>query len=193
MSQTSVLAGGQPIGVAGQLADNGPFDIVSGFNEATTQLPFGFGVRQGTSRDMYILPTGTSGGAVPVVGLVSHDFDHSPAGVVDSAGNYSGDLGASGLLQYAKFGVARKGRFLVPVEASPSVNDRAWCRSVATGGGVSSMRGIWRGSPQGTPPLSGSYHVDCSNNGVFRSTAFTAADGTTLVAVMEVDFTSKNT
>lgn len=190
MSQSSINAGGQVIGVPGQLIDSGPHDIVTGFNEETTQMPFGYGLRQGTSADYYKLATGMSSSSQKaIVGVNAFSLDHSRAGAVDSAGHYAGDLGASGLLQYANLQVVRRGRVLVPVEAAVSVEDRAWCRGVATG---NLSPGVWRGVAAGAAdPLGGSYHVNCTNQAVFRTASFTGPDGSTLVAVLECDFTNK--
>ncbi len=188
MSQTSVPAAGQAIGFAGQLADDSDPDLVSGFNQDAAQLPFGFGVRQGSSgtssayEKMYSLPTGFST-VMPIVGAVVHSYDHSPAGAADTAGNFAGDLGASGLLVNSPFELLRKGRLLVPVEQAVRVNDPAWCRGIGTG---ALSPGSWVGTS-----LGGSYHVDCTRQAVFRSASYTAADGTTLVAVLECDFTNK--
>lgn len=186
MSQTTINAGGMSIGVAGQVYDTGPHDIVSGFNEEAAQMPFGHGVRDGSSAGFYKLATGFSG-VYPVVGINVQGWNHMPAVTLNN-GQVIGDQGASGLLQNASLQVGRKGRFLVPVEAAPAVGDGAWCRGVATGNlGV----GLWRGTTRGAAgPLGASYHVDCSKQAVFRTAAFTAADGTTLVAVLEVDFTN---
>lgn len=187
MSQTSVSAGGQAVGNPGEIADTGPRDINSGFNEATTQMPFGYGVRFGSANNYYVLATGFSV-SVPVQGVNLLNANHMPA-ITLANGTVIGDLGSSGLLQYASLQVMRQGRVLVPVEASPSLGDRAWCRGIGTG---SLTPGVWRGAAAGSAPLGGSYHVDCSKQGVFRSTAFTAADGSTLVAVLEVDFVNSN-
>src|SRR5688572_679021 len=109
MSQTSMSAGGQAIGVAGQLADSGEDDILSGFNDASAQMPFGYGVRFSTSREGYVLATGFSN-VVPVQGVNLHGYNHSKAGAADANGNFAGDLGASGLLENADLSVLRKGR-----------------------------------------------------------------------------------
>lgn len=186
MSQTTISAGGQSIGVAGQVADSGDVDSLSGFNDASAQMPFGYGVRFSTNRDGYVLATGFSN-VVPVQGVNMFGHNHQKAGAADAAGNYAGDLGASGLLENAWLSVGRKGRFLLPVEAAPSIGDRLWCRGVATG---SLTAGVWRGAAVGSAPLSASYHVDCTRQGVFISSSFTSVDGTTLVAVAEVDFTT---
>ena len=99
MSQTTVPAGGMALGVAGQIADSGEgIDIVSGFSqEAVNQIPFGYGLMKGPNPDGYQLPTGASG-TVEIVGLSVFSLFHNRAGTVDSAGNFSGDMGASGLI-----------------------------------------------------------------------------------------------
>lgn len=188
MSQTTIQASGQTIGVPGMIADSADvIDIVSGFNPSGgVQLPFGYGLRDnGTNRDQYVLATGFSG-VYPVAGINVFDLSHMRQGAADGAGNFAGDLGGSGIAGPAGIQVGRKGRFLVPVEVAPTIGDGAWCRGVATG---NLGAGIWRSAARGAAgPLSASYHVDCSKQAVFRSTSFTAADGTTLVAVLEVDF-----
>lgn len=186
MSQTTISAGGQSIGVAGQIYDSGPHDIVSGVNEENTQMPFGYGVRDGSARDFYKLASGFSG-VLPIAGINVWSANHQPAFTAPN-GQVNGDMGSSGLLQYASLQVGRKGRYLVPVEAAPTIGDGAWCRGVATGNlGV----GVWRSATRGAAgPLGASYHVDCSKQAVFRTTSFTASDGSTLVAVVEVDFTN---
>ncbi len=194
MSQTTVSAGGQPIGVAGQLADSGIHDIVSGFSqEATNPIPFGAGLRAGTSVDGYLMPTGFST-SLPIEGISVFSYDHNRAGTVDSAGNYSGDMGASGLLPKSSLQVLRKGRVLVPVEGVVRRGDPGFCRGIATGASSNGNVGIWSGTGYGAMSLglaaSPSYHVDCSKRSEFRTGSFTAADGTTLVAVLEVDFTA---
>lgn len=186
MSQTTVSAGGQAFGLPGQPADTMKGrDIVSGFQgETGLQMPFGYALRQNPGvADSYLLATGFSSSAGPIVGLNVYSLAHNRAGTVDSAGNYTGDMGASGLLYKSSLQVARQGRYIVPVEANVLVNDRAYVRGIATG---SFSAGIWAGSGYGA-----SYHIDCTAQGVFRSGTYTAADGVTKVAVLEVDFTNK--
>lgn len=182
--QTTVSAGGQPIGVAGQIADSSDVrDIVSGFSqEASNQIPFGFGVMKGPTPDGYVLPSGASG-TMEVVGLSVFSLYHGYAGAAASDGSNSGDMGASGLLPLASLEIGRKGRYLVPVETAVRNGDRPYCRVVSTG---ALSNGAWVGSN-----LGGSYVRDCTAQGIFRSNTYTAADGTTLVAVLEVDFTGK--
>jgi len=194
MSQTTVSAGGQPIGFAGMVADSGIHDIVSGFSqEATNPIPFGVGLRAGTSPDGYLMPTGFSI-VLPIEGVSVFSFDHNRVGTVDPNGNFSGDMGASGIVPKGNLQVMRKGRILVPVEGTVRRGDPAFCRGIATGASSNGNIGIWSGTGYGAMslgvPASPSYHVDCTKAAQFRSGSFTAADGSTLVAVLEVDFTT---
>lgn len=183
MSQRSVSAGGMAAGLPGQIADsNLVTDIVSGFsNEATVQLPLGYGVAQVAGiADAYQGASGASGG---IAGINVLGLNHMRAGALDADGVNIGDMGASGLLPDASMQIGRKGRFYVPVEHNVRPDDRAFCRIVATG---ALTPGSWVGTNFG-----GSYVKDCTAQGVFRSTTYTSADGTTKVAVLEVDFTNK--
>ncbi len=185
MSQTTILPGGQTIGFAGMIADSYPNpDITSGFNMDTQQIPFGFGLMHqpgAADERAYVLPTGPTGSVV-IDGLSVFDMCHSRGGSVDSYGNYSGDMGASGLLPKAGLQVGRKGRFLVPVESAVVVDDRPFCRIVPTG---ALSQGSWGGTG-----IAG-FMKDCTNQGVFRSATYTAADGVTKVAILECNFTAK--
>jgi hypothetical protein len=193
MSQTTVSAGGQSAGVAGQIADSldGP-DIVSGFNmEATAQMPWGIGVRvqPGSTGDGFLLPTGNTGGPqLDIAGVNVFSHDHHRAANADSAGNFGGDLGSTGLNPKAVLQVLRDGRIWVPVETNVVPGDRAFCRGVATG---TFGQGIWSGTGLVAAGAAPSFHIDCSKQGVFRTATFTAADGSTKVAVLETDFTNK--
>lgn len=187
MSQTTVSASGQPIAVAGQLADTGEGqDIVSGFNtESTSQIPFGFGVRvnPASTGDGFLLPTGFSNVGGDVAGINVFNFNHMKLTGPDASGNYAGDLGGTGLAAKAGMQVLREGRAWVPVQDTVKPGDRAYCVGIGTG---TIQPGLWAGSGYGA-----SYHIDCTKQGVFRSTTYTAADGTTKVAILEVDFTNK--
>lgn len=198
MSQTTVSAGGQSIGVAGQLADSSAGhseDVVSGFNkEGTSQIPFGFGVRvqPGSNGDGFLLPTGFSniGLGFDVAGVNVFGFNHMRSGSADSAGNFPGDLGGSGLLPNATMQIVRRGRVIVPVETAVVAGDRPWCRGIATGS-TSNTAGVWSGTGYNSAGNGSSYMLDLTRNGVFRSGTYTAADGVTKVAILEVDFTNR--
>jgi hypothetical protein len=186
MSQTTISAGGQARYNAGDLADSGLNDNLSGINEETVEMPWGYGLRDGASERGYKLATGFSG-AVPVTGVLARSIA-SQRITFPNGQNNGGNFGGSGLLQYADLRVVHKGRVVVPVEGAVTLGQGAWCRGVATG---TLTRGSWLGAARGAAgPLSASYHVDCSKQAVFRSASFTAADGTTTVAILEVDFTN---
>lgn len=189
MSQTTVVAGGPYTAIAGQLGDASDPSIDSGINAASTEMPFGYGIRDGSGEREYLLATGFSG-VVPIVGVNLHQPNAVPAGVADPLGRYDGNLGGSGLRQYADLDILRKGSVYLPVEAAITKGDRGWCRGVATG---ALTAGSWRGAaPGAAAPLGGSYHVDCTRQVQFRSASVTSADGTTLVALAEVDFVNLN-
>jgi len=182
MSQTSVSAGGQSIGVAGQVSDSGDHDIDTGFNQNSAQMPFGYGVAKGNGERAYALPSGVSG-TIEIAGINVFSHNHVKAGAVDAAGNQSGDLGASGLLQNASMQLGVKGRFWVPVAFAVNKGDRPYCYVIATG---TITQGAWVGSNMGA-----SYVRDCRAQGRFVTGTFTSADGTVSVAVLEADFTNQ--
>lgn len=188
--QTSINPAGQPIGVAGQRIDDGPGDEMSGFSEETVnEIPFGCGVVQGTADDGCKLPS-TSGDNP--CGINEWDFNHMRAGAADDAGNPTGDLGATGLKPKASVNKGLKGRFLVPLDVgvtpTPGVS-RPFLR-FRTDGGSNAQPGTWNIAQDGGTNL-----IDCTRLGVFRSSAFTVPNptgGSTSVAILEVDFTSRN-
>lgn len=184
MSQTTVSAGGQAVGFAGQLLNPQDSLIVSGFSrEATARIPFGGGVMNKAGEERgYLNPTGASG-TMEITGVVGFGYDYARAGALDSANANSGNLGATGVIPAAPINILRRGRIRVPVAYDVRVNDRAFCYVVSTG---TIMQGVWAGTN-----LGGSYVRDCSTQGVFRSATFTSADGVTKVAVLEVDFVNK--
>ncbi len=188
--QTTVPAGGQAMAVAGQLGDASDPSVKSGFNEGTDQIPFGFGVRDGVGERMYILPTGFSG-VLPIAGVNLHSQAHAPAGVADSDGRYQGDLGGSGLLQYATMDILRRGEAWLPVENTVTKGMRGWCRGIATG--PTGTPGLWAGAAPGAAGVGpagfgASYHVDASKQVKFVTGVYIAADGSQAIALAECDF-----
>lgn len=186
MSQTTISAGGQAVGIAGQIADSCDPNIVSGFNkEVTAQIPMGFGVRvaSGIFGDAYVLPTGFSTVGGDVAGISVFSYNHQRVGNPGGDGVFAGDMGGSGLLPNAGLQVMREGRAYVPVQDTVRPGDRAYCVGIATG---TLTQGLWAGSGYGA-----SYHIDCTRQGVFRSGTFTAPDGTTKIAILEADFINK--
>lgn len=198
MAQTTVSAGGQSIGIPGQIADSQDgSDIVSGFNKDTTQMPFGVGIRvqPGSNGDGFLQATGFSGGApgCEIAGVNVFSFNHFKQGAADPLGNFAGDLGGSGLLPNAGLQVGREGRFLVPVEQTVVAGDRAWCRGIATGASsISNTVGQWAGTGYNAAGAGSSYMIDCTRQAVFRSGTYTAVDGVTKVAILECDFTNRS-
>ena len=142
MSQTTITPGGQRVGDPGDEADAGPKDYLSGYNADAAQMPFGYGVAVNTNTGIkYSLPTGMSN-AYPVGGVICRRGNYQPAITLQN-GQVIGNLGASGVLQNGPLNIGIKGRFLVPVEAAVTRDQRAWCRGVATG---SLTQGSWRGA-----------------------------------------------
>lgn len=183
MSQRTVAPNGMAVAIAGQLADTGPHDIVTGFSaEAVNQIPWGHGLRKAASGDPqgHVLPTGTSG-TFEVVGLNLLRSDAMKAGSADADGNFAGEVGSVGLLPKGMLEVARKGRAWVPVEIDVRDGDRAYCRIGPNG--ASGLAGIWAGTG-----VSGM--IDCRKQAIFRSNTIVSADGTTRIATLEFDFTS---
>lgn len=181
MSQTSVSSTGQAVGVAGQLFDNAEVvDVVSGFSEeASAQIPFGVGLKQGAA-DQGVL--NMAGSTDVVAGISVFGYNHMPA----NAAGTIGDLGTTGLLPKAGLQVLRKGRILALLDAgvaSVAVGDRAYVRYSANGGNT--VLGAWSNATDA------GHNTDMTKVGVFVSSMSTAADGTSKLAVLEVDFTNK--
>lgn len=183
--QTTVPAGGMAMAIAGQLGDASDPSVKSGFNEGSVQIPFGYALRDGPTNERgFLLPTGFSG-VLPIAGVNLHGLQHAPAGVADGDGNFQGDIGGSGLLQYAPMDVLRRGQAWLPVENVVTKGMRGWARGIATGTlGV----GVWAGAAVGSQPLGASYHVDASKQVKFVTGVYTAADGSTQIALAECDF-----
>lgn len=183
MSQTSINKAGQPVAVAGQLSDNGEVvDLVSRINaEASAVLPFGIGAKAGTSRNGVNKPSTT---ADVIEGVVVFDFSHQPG----ATGDVDQTQTPPGLKPNAKFNLLRKGRIWVPLDSTVTVitpnSDRTFLR-VVSHVGVGTVVGYWTNvsDPGDT--------IDLTKVGVFVSGLQTSADGTTLIAEAEFDFTSK--
>jgi hypothetical protein len=189
--QLSINPSGQSIGVCGQIIDDaGVVDPVSGFNEETVnQIPFGCGVVQGVADDGVKLPSASTD---KPVGISAWSMWHLPAGINDPSGNPSGDLGTVGLMPRAGVTKFRKGRILVPIDAGISIapQDRPWLR-FRTDGALNTQPGTFSNAQDG-----GSNLIDMTRLGVFVSSIFVVDNptgGSTNAAILEVDFTSRNT
>jgi hypothetical protein len=174
MSQTTVASAGQSIGVAGQVADSGPHDIVSKFSEeASAEMAFGLGVVQGTGANGVLLPSGSGD---KFAGVNVFGFNHMPG--------TNGDLGTTGLKPKAGLQLMRKGRILVKLDKSVTVVspgvDRPYLRYTADGTTNPEVGAFGVASDSGK-------NLDITKNGVFVSGMLTLADGTGHAAILEFD------
>lgn len=179
MSQTSIAKTGQPIAVAGQLSDSHKgTDTVSRFSgEASAVIPFGVGVKPGTTFRKVLLPTASSS---IIEGIVRFGYGHVPG----ATGDLDQTLG--GLKPNAGMDVVRRGRMYVLVDANVTTitpySDRGYCRFESSSGAT--VVGAWRNTDD-------SHVVDCSKAVQFVSPLFTAADGSSKIAEVQVEFTIK--
>lgn len=187
MSQTSISSTGQAVGVAGQVFDNAEVqDLVSLFNTGTASIPFGCGVVVDTSDASGQGCKLPSGSGDSVAGVSAYGANHQRSSSTDGSGNPEGDLDGTGLKQYAGLSVMRKGRILVLLDSgvtsiSPFV-DRGYLRYSANGSNT--QPGAW------AKAADSGHTIDMTAQSVFVSPLFTAADGSSKVAVLEVDFTN---
>ena len=112
MPQTSVNPAGQPQAVAGQVSQAMEgMDIVSRFNaETVTCLAFGTGVKNGTNDHECKILTANS---ETVQGVVKWGNNHTPG----ATGDVDQTATPPGLKPAAGFGLVRKGRVWVAVDA----------------------------------------------------------------------------
>jgi len=176
MSQTSINKAGQPVAVAGQLSDNGEaVDIVSRFNDAATEIPFGTGVKASTSKHGVIQASASTD---VTEGIVVWSRNHQPG--------TNGDLGTTGLKQNAGLQILRKGRIWAQIDAGvvtiTPYTDRGYNRCVSNGGNT--VLGRWSNASDSTNS------IDNTKQTQFVSGLQLAADGTK-IAELEVDFTVK--
>ena len=161
MSQTSISTS-LTIAFAGMLADSGPNDIITRHNsEASAEMPFGVGVKQGVADAAALLPAAQ---ADDIIGVVLHSHAYAKPT----------ELGDDGLKPEAVMSLLRRGRVYVQVEEAVAPGDRGFCRRTA---GAGEQLGAWRASADSTDC------VDCTKQTVFLTTA--SASG---FAVMECDF-----
>ena len=176
--QTSINPAGQPIALAGQLAETREAcDIVSRFSEeSSTCIGFGLGVKPGTGEQGVKLPSATSD---KVVGLVKHGFNHTPG--------VTGDLNQTatppGLKPKSGLELVRRGCVWAQIDVgisaiTPNV-DRGYVRAAANGGNT--LVGALSNADD-----SGKM-VDCRGQILFVSGVKYAADGSK-IAKVEVDF-----
>lgn len=179
--QTAVNAAGQPQAVAGQVSQAMEgMDIVSRFNaETVTCLAFGTGVKNGTNDHECKILTANS---ETVQGVVKWGNNHTPG----ATGDVDQTATPPGLKPAAGFGLVRKGRVWVAVDAgvtSIAANvDRAYCRCASNGGNT--KVGYFSNASDS------SYSIDIRKAAVFVSGLRYSADGLKM-AELEVDFTNQ--
>lgn len=158
------------IGIEGQLADNGPHDVVPMFNgEASAKIPFGRAVKW----------NGTDGLSAKLPAAETDDI----AGIVIHANQYTvgsdGELTSTGLIPGAMMSVLRKGRVLVMARSAVVAGvSRLWVRAVSAGTGFEVLGGL-EDADDSTDM------IDCTACGVWLDTAAQGA-----LARLEVDFTN---
>lgn len=176
--QTSVSRSGQSQAFAGMNGDIGATRDLSAFNsEASAEMRFGIGVKPSGARGA-LLPTAVSS---RIAGVVLQNANHQTG--------TNGDLGTTGLKANADLTLRRSGTVWVLVDAGQAVGDftpgitPGWCR-YETDGGSNTIVGAWRGADD-------SHSIDCSKQATFVSSVILAADGVSLIALLEVDFANK--
>jgi hypothetical protein len=177
--QLNIQKYGQSVGVAGQISDNGEgYDIVSRFNLGAIDIPFGVGVAANTTKRNACQALATSGDTF--MGVNVWGMNHT----LDIVG---GDLEAGGLKQYAGLQVMQAGRIYVVID--PSITtivanvDRAFVR-YSTNGGNTVIGAFSNVSDAG-------HNLDITKLAIFRSGIFTAADGSTKIAELQLVATVK--
>lgn len=153
------------IGLPGQLADNGPNDVVTGINmEASAAMPFGAAVcfEGGTRDDGMLRPAAVED---LVAGIVLRSLAYEVDNLTNDAVNAGGVVN-----------VLVKGRVYVTCEDGCAPGDRLHVRAVTAGAEVA---GALLAAADGTDT------IDCTTQGIWRTTAAAGA-----LAVLEVDFTN---
>lgn len=154
--------------IEGALADNGPHDVVTRYNEeASAKIPFGRGVKFGANDNGALLPAAETD---KVVGIVLHTDQYTTGS--------DGELTSTGLIPDAMMSVLRKGRVWVTAEDGCAPGDRLWVR--CTAGGAGEVVGGLNNADEGTET------IDCTAQGVWLTTAAAGE-----LAILEVDFTNK--
>lgn len=181
MPQTVIQKTGQPVAVAGQLSDSmDTIDVVSRFSqEASAAIQFGCAVQSGTVRSG-VKNMATSNDNIEGVSVFGYNHVPGSSGDIDTTNK--------GLKPNAGLKILRKGRIWVLIDPSITLitpyADRPFARYSANGGNT--VLGAFSNVSDG------GHNTDLSRIGVFTSGLFTAADGTSLIAECEFDFTNRN-
>ncbi|BBO74407.1 hypothetical protein DSCW_18240 [Desulfosarcina widdelii] len=121
------------VGLAGQIADIGPSDIITYTNEHGDTVPFGVFVTKGSGEGLAVLPDAT-GEVTGLVGLGVVVRSHTQP---QDEGYADGDV----------MPVIKKGRVWVPVEDEVTAESAAFVRFVA---GAGEQLGAFRSDADGT-------------------------------------------
>ncbi len=180
MSQTFINPDGQPVGRAGEIADNANVRVESGFNgEASAAIPFGVAVK--------VDSTEASGRSVKNLASINDAVDSISALDFDRQTGTTGDLDANGaVIPKGKINRLVKGKIYVTVEEAVNPGDRAFVRAVVdTPGGFLTLGAFRKSQDVIAGPVNSC--IDVTRNAVFRTGAAAGA-----LAVVDVDFTIKS-
>lgn len=150
---------------AGMLGDANPISTTNKVNsEASAEIPFGSGVKQGVADGAALLPAAQADDIIGVV-LHSHAYERVT------------ELGTTGLKVGVQMNLLTKGTVWLLVEEAVVAGDRGFCRRTA---GVGEQLGAWRKSADSTDC------VDCTKQVLFLTSA-----GIGGFALADVDFTNE--
>lgn len=150
---------------AGMLGDANPISTTNKVNsEASAEIPFGSGVKQGVADGAALFPTVQ---ASVIIGIVMHSHAYEQGT----------ELGDTGLKVGVQMSILMKGTIWLLVEEAVVAGDRGFCRRTAGGG---EQLGAWRKSADSTDC------VDCTKQVRFLTSADAAG-----FALADVDFTNE--
>lgn len=155
------------VAIEGQLADNGPHDIVARFNkEASLKMNFGRAVMFGAIETEALLPAAETS---LIQGIIIHANQYTTGS--------DGELTSTGLIPGSVINVLRKGRVWAMARTAVVPGSRLWVRAVSSDTGFE-VKGGLEDADDGTDT------VDCTGQGVWLTAAAQGA-----LAILEVDFT----
>lgn len=177
--QSTTYASAPSVAFAGMIVGD-DYETMSMKNvEASAAMPFGRGVifkgSNTTDQDALVPSAETD----KVCGIVAHSHAYQRS-YTNAAGATVGELSSAGLLPGAMLNVLRRGIIWVIAEDAVVPGDRLWIR--CTAGGAGEVVGGCVPADEGTET------IDCTNQGVFLTTASAGA-----LAQLQVDFTSRPT
>ncbi len=174
--QTTIPRSGQSRAIAGMIADGRHPDLVSAFSgEASAKIAFGLGLQNTGAERVFLLPSANTD---KFAGISVWSMSHQPdTGAFDLVSGASG-----GVLPKGGFELMREGRIWVRVDPGLTITpyaDRAFLRCTANGAGTA--------AGQFNRAADGANTIDLTKLIVFVSPSITSADGTSSIALVEVD------